>query len=119
MKRGSRRARLPCTELPIEEADFPDGSFTKVFAVNVNLFWVNDPAHALALIRRLLGPEGTLYLFYEPPSAAQIPAMRSILSERLAEAGFATSTHTVERSARSMLCVLGRPGPNRTVRAHG
>ena len=49
--------------LPIEEADFPDGSFTKVFAVNVNLFWVNDPAREVALLRRLLGPGGTLYLF--------------------------------------------------------
>lgn len=38
--------------------------FDKVVAVNVNLFWTKRPAAELALIRQVLVPDGTLYLFY-------------------------------------------------------
>src|ERR671930_1094140 len=38
--------------------------FDKVFAMNVNLFWVRSPAKELDLVRRLLAPGGALYLFY-------------------------------------------------------
>ncbi|WP_433728287.1 class I SAM-dependent methyltransferase [Nocardia sp. CA-129566] len=38
--------------------------FDKVVAVNVNLFWTKRPTTELALIRQVLAPDGTLYLFY-------------------------------------------------------
>lgn len=38
--------------------------FDKIFAMNVNLFWVRSPAKELELLKRLLGPGGALYLFY-------------------------------------------------------
>jgi len=47
----------------------PAQSFDKIFAVNVNLFWL-DAARGLDVVRKLLAPDGTLFLFYEPPSLA-------------------------------------------------
>ncbi len=38
--------------------------FDKVFAINVNLFWVRSPAKEFGLLKRLLGPDGALSLFY-------------------------------------------------------
>jgi len=70
--------------------------FDKVFAMNVNLFWVRSPAKELDLIKRILAPGGALYLFYGyggPPAAekgsenaSKIPG---ILTEHLGTRGFA------------------------------
>jgi cyclopropane fatty-acyl-phospholipid synthase-like methyltransferase len=51
----------------LEELDEPGAGFDKIFAVNVNLFWL-DAARGLDAIRKLLAPAGSLFLFYEPPS---------------------------------------------------
>ncbi|CAN7534908.1 SAM-dependent methyltransferase [Aminobacter sp. LjRoot7] len=62
--------------------------FDKVFAINVNLFWL-EAARELKLIRSLLAPEGRLYLFFEPPSAGQIPTIERAIEVRLKAAGYA------------------------------
>ena len=49
---------------------FLEERFDKIFAVNVNVFWLK-PEKELAVIRNLLAPGGRLYLFYEPPFKAQ------------------------------------------------
>src|SRR5688572_1307960 len=51
----------------IASADLPDQHFDKIFAFNVNVFWMrrtygSQPTRELAAIRRLLAPDGTLYL---------------------------------------------------------
>jgi ubiquinone/menaquinone biosynthesis C-methylase UbiE len=92
----------------LEAADFPDGSFNKVFAINVNLFWVKDPAAELALIRRALTGDGRLFLFNEPPSAVRIPELERALTEALNAHGFTVSTRTATRAGRSLLGVIGR-----------
>ncbi|GAA2834881.1 methyltransferase family protein [Aminobacter aminovorans] len=61
--------------------------FDKVFAINVNLFWL-EAARELKLIRSLLAPEGRLYLFFEPPSAGQIPTIERAVEVRLKAAGY-------------------------------
>jgi ubiquinone/menaquinone biosynthesis C-methylase UbiE len=48
----------------LARAELDDQRFDKVFAVNVNLFWVRRPTRELALIDRLLLPGGALHLFY-------------------------------------------------------
>lgn len=53
----------------LEEMDGPAQSFDRVFAVNVNLFWL-DAATGLDAVRKLLVSDGKLFLFYEPPSRA-------------------------------------------------
>jgi SAM-dependent methyltransferase len=66
--------------------------FDKVFAMNVNLFWVRRPAEELDLIGRLLAPGGALYLFYGyggmagPGKAGEVPGG---LLDHLTEGGFA------------------------------
>jgi len=86
--------------------------FDKVFAMNVNLFWVRSPAKELDLIKGLLGPGGALYLFYGyggPPAegkpsqnASRIP---DLLTEHLSERGFAVK---VIRGPR-VVCVVATP----------
>ena len=51
----------------LEDLEEPARSFDKIFAVNVNLFWL-DAAKGLDAVRKLLATDGTLFLFYEPPS---------------------------------------------------
>lgn len=46
-------------------------SFDIVFAINVNVFWL-DPRGEMPVIRHLLKPDGRLSLFYEPPSTEQV-----------------------------------------------
>ncbi|MBX9588862.1 MAG: class I SAM-dependent methyltransferase [Hyphomonadaceae bacterium] len=80
----SGRARLLHAAL----ADAPlDGPFDKIFAINVNVFWL-QPAPALAAVRRVLAPRGRLHLFYEPPSPAQIEQLAARCTGFLQAAGF-------------------------------
>jgi SAM-dependent methyltransferase len=82
--------------------------FDKVFAMNVNLFWVRSPGRELDLIRRLLRPGGALYLFYgydgasPPAGAARVP---QALTGHLTEAGFAVEL----RTAGSLVGVVATP----------
>lgn len=74
-----------------------DGPFDKVFAVNVNVFWL-APRRELEVIRSALARDGRLYLFYEPPSAAQLERAVEGCTAYLQEGGF-----TVERVLRADL----------------
>ncbi|PWK76298.1 class I SAM-dependent methyltransferase [Aminobacter sp. AP02] len=68
-----------------------DRRFDKVFAINVNLFWL-EAARELKLIRSLLAPQGRLLLFFEPPNAEQIPTIERAVAVRLSAAGYALET---------------------------
>jgi len=59
--------RLALEALDLAELDVDDASFDKVFAVNVNVFWVGPARAELAVVRRALAPGGRLFLFYETP----------------------------------------------------
>jgi SAM-dependent methyltransferase len=81
--------------------------FDKVFAVNINLFWVR-PAHAeLQLIKDLLRPGGVLRLVYETPSEEQTSRVAKTVTGALADRGFATAVTTA--SSPSLLCITGTP----------
>jgi len=43
-------------------------TFDKIFAVNVNTFWRRPVSRELALLKKLLRPKGSLYLFFESPA---------------------------------------------------
>jgi SAM-dependent methyltransferase len=81
-------------------------TFDKIFAVNVNLFWVSDPAEELEAIRTHLAPEGTLHLFWEPPSPDKTPAMANKVGAALERNGF-TFTQILTRPA--FLTFVARP----------
>ncbi|MBL9034991.1 MAG: class I SAM-dependent methyltransferase [Rhodospirillaceae bacterium] len=76
--------------------------FSRVFAINVNLFWT-DPSAGFGAVTNLLRPRGWLYLFYQPPSGAQIDRIAGILSSSLKRHGFVHRRVLVE--AASLLCV--------------
>lgn len=70
-------------------ADFPGTGrpFDRIFAINVNLFWL-EAARELAVLRSLLAPKSRLFLFFEPPNADQIATIERAVAVRLAAAGY-------------------------------
>ena len=67
----------------LADADLGRRRFSKTFAINVNLFWT-DPAAELPVLRKLLRPNGALYLFYQPPNPAQLKPLAAKLVRNLA-----------------------------------
>jgi hypothetical protein len=49
----------------LQEAEFGDERFDKVFAVHVRAFW-EQPAETLGIVKRVLTPGGALYLINQP-----------------------------------------------------
>jgi SAM-dependent methyltransferase len=79
--------------------------FDKVFAVNVNLFWVRPTDAELQLVKDLLRPGGVLHLVYETPSKEQTSRVAKAVTAALANRGFATAVTTA--SSPSLLCITG------------
>jgi SAM-dependent methyltransferase len=71
----------------LAEADLGAAKFNKIFAVNVNVFWLK-PERDLAILKKLLTPSGALYLFYEPPAASKITFITDQLRQNLSASGF-------------------------------
>ena len=63
----------------------------KVFAFNVNLFWVRECQDELALLRERLSSGGTIHLFYEANRPESVPEMAEKASDALVRAGFRVS----------------------------
>lgn len=78
--------------------------FDKVFAINVNLFWVRSSKRDLDRVRRLLKPTGAMYLYYEPPDASRAAAIADRIAPFLTENGF-TTTVSMGTTSRSMALV--------------
>ena len=94
-------------EAAIEEFDGKAGTFDVIFAVNVNLFWL-DAERGLEAVRRLLAKDGRLFLFYEAPSPGQSAKIAITLPGKLAENGFeAVETDEAQRS--NLIAVVARP----------
>jgi SAM-dependent methyltransferase len=92
----------------LADADFGRQRFSKIFAINVNLFWI-DLAEELPVVRRLLRPDGVLYLFYEPPSPAQMKPLAAKLAHHLESGGFVIEkTMNGQGSSARCLCVMAR-----------
>lgn len=82
-----RAGRLRLIHSTIEDFDAGADRFDIVFAVNVNLFWIDANA-ALETIRGLIKPDGRLVLSYEPPSADQTGPIAARLHSNLEAAGW-------------------------------
>jgi protein-L-isoaspartate O-methyltransferase len=70
-------------------ASFNPGAlrFDRIFAINVNLFWL-DAARELAVLGTCLAPRGRLLLFYAPPVASKNRRILAGLAANLEPAGF-------------------------------
>jgi|SRR5688572_6579981 len=94
----------------LANADFARYRFSRIFAINVNLFWL-DLSPEFLIVRQLLQPGGALHLVYEPPNPAQIKRIADKLARNLKEGGFVLDTVISGHapSARA-LCMIARPG---------
>ncbi|MET8123843.1 class I SAM-dependent methyltransferase [Micromonospora sp. NPDC005291] len=93
-----------------EAADLPAHRFTKIFAVNVSLFWLGDATQQIDRMRSLLAPGGRLYVFGERPTAAHATANLTATELLLEAHGFATTRSSATRGQGQVLtCVIGTP----------
>ncbi len=72
---------------PLERFDGRGGPFDKIYAINVNLFWVRDAKDQLRRITTFLKPGGALYLFVEAPAPEKGNEIARRLRAVLADAG--------------------------------
>jgi cyclopropane fatty-acyl-phospholipid synthase-like methyltransferase len=97
--------------VPLAAVDLAGQRFDKVFAMNVNLFWVRSAEPELEVVRRLLRPGGAMYLGYQPPDPARAAAVAGRTAAFLAERGFTTTVLTgVSPRSPALACVVARPG---------
>ena len=95
----------------LEQADFEDERFDKVFAFNVAPFWL-EPKQALGIVGRVLSPDGTVYLFWDARHAQSGRArdLADRLVERIRLAEFSVSQVLLkELRPVPAVCVIGRP----------
>ncbi|MET9389266.1 class I SAM-dependent methyltransferase [Streptomyces sp. NPDC006624] len=94
----------------LADADFTAGSFDRVLAVNVNLFWTGAADAELTALRRWLTPGGLLCLCWEPPDGGRAGDIAGTVGRAVEEHGFET---TVVRDG-VLVAVLGAlPGQGR------
>jgi cyclopropane fatty-acyl-phospholipid synthase-like methyltransferase len=80
--------RLVVETVALAELDVGKDRFEKVFAINVNLFWLGPATQELERIRGALTPGGRLFLFYEAPGGAKLRQMTERLAAVLSSGGF-------------------------------
>lgn len=72
---------------PFHQVDLRQERFNKVFAVNVNLFWMKAERELSILKERLL-PGGNVYLFNQPPTEEKVEEIAERTVHNLLSAGF-------------------------------
>lgn len=106
-KARSPHAAFVCA--PLAQAKLEPAVYDAVFAVNVNLFWLEATA-GLARVRQLLAPDGRLVLVYEPPSEDRIEAIAGKLAANLEAAGFTCDlARGVTATGAGLLAAHARP----------
>lgn len=97
-----------CLAASLADADFGRQRFSKVFAINVNLFWI-DPTKELHVVKRLLRPEGALYIFYQPLGPAQLKPLAKKVSRNLEAGSFVVDGAIIGKGLPvASLCVIAR-----------
>ncbi|MFF5478706.1 class I SAM-dependent methyltransferase [Streptomyces sp. NPDC012935] len=94
----------------LADSAFPEASFDKVLAVNVNLFWARSPDRELAALRRWLVPGGALCLCWEPPDARRAEQIAGKVSAAVAAQGFAAAVRVGVTGAGSRLVCVRAQG---------
>ncbi|MCG7504218.1 class I SAM-dependent methyltransferase [Mesorhizobium retamae] len=102
-----RAGRLRLIHGAIEDFDAGAERFDIVFAINVNLFWI-DASAALKNIRGMLRPGGRLVLTCEPPSPSQVESIGAKFRTNLEMGGW--QVQRIEEADRaSLLSVIAIP----------
>jgi trans-aconitate methyltransferase len=98
--------RLTVRQIDLATLRVPVKRLTKVFAFNVNLFWVRECADEVALLHERVLPGGSVYLFYDATRADQVPMMIEKASAALQQSGFRISV--VEQKTPAVVGIIGR-----------
>jgi trans-aconitate methyltransferase len=98
--------RLTVRQIDLATLRVPVKRLTKVFAFNVNLFWVRDCADEMALLHERVLPGGAVYLFFEVARPDQVPMMIEKSSAALQKAGFRVSV--VESKTPPVIGIIGK-----------
>lgn len=98
--------KLTLINTEIAALDHPEASFDTIFAFNVNVFWLK-PEREIAAIRRLIAPDGKLYLFFQPPSSRDPQSIIDGTSANLTASGFTIrEAFTEQADAFRRVCVI-------------
>lgn len=109
---ASGKARV--VQADLSDVSFESRRFDKVFAINVNLFWVQPDGPHFPIVANLLRPEGRLYLFYEAPTAVKAQQIQQIAEAALLRHGFAAATGSASES--TLRCIQAWLHPGRVPR---
>jgi trans-aconitate methyltransferase len=98
--------RLTVRQIDLATLRVPVRRLHKVFAFNVNLFWVRSCADEVALLHERVVPGGAVYLFYEAKQPELVPNMVEKASASLTDGGFRVSV--VEQKAPAVVGIIGK-----------
>lgn len=98
--------RLTVRQIDLATLRVPVKRLTKVFAFNVNLFWVRACVDEVALLHQRVVPGGAVYLFYEANRPELVPNIVRKASAALVDGGFRVSV--VEQKAPPVVGIIGR-----------
>ena len=101
-----KAGRLTVRQIDLATLRVPVKRLTKVFAFNVNLFWVRDCADEVALLHERVVPGGAVYLFYEANRPELVPNIVKKASENLLRGGFRVSV--VEQKAPPVIGIIAK-----------
>jgi trans-aconitate methyltransferase len=98
--------RLTVRQIDLATLRVPVKRLHKVFAFNVNLFWVRKCADEVALLHERVLPGGAVYLFYEAAQRELVPNIVTKATKSLEEGGFRVSL--VEQKAPPVVAIIGK-----------
>jgi trans-aconitate methyltransferase len=98
--------RLTVRQIDLATLRVPVRRLHKVFAFNVNLFWVRSCTDEVALLHERVVPGGAVYLFYEANRAELVPNMVEKASAALTDGGFRVSV--VDQKAPAVVGIIGK-----------
>ena len=101
-----KAGRLTVRQIDLATLRVPVKRLHKVFAFNVNLFWVRDCADEIALLHERVVPGGAVHLFYEVARADQVPTIVKGASNALSQGGFRVSV--VDNAQPRVIGIIGR-----------
>ena len=98
--------RLTVRQIDLATLRVPVKRLNKVFAFNVNLFWVRSCADEVALLHERVVPGGSVFLFYEANRPDLVPNVVRKASTALTTGGFRVSV--VEQKAPAVVGIIGK-----------
>ena len=98
--------RLTVRQIDLATLRVPVKRLHKVFAFNVNLFWVRACADEVALLHERVLPGGAIHLFYETTPRELVPNIVTKASKALTDGGFRVSV--VDQLAPPVVAIIGR-----------